>query len=246
MIYLKYKRLFRLFLGIYNFIIPIRQLIVTSKFLIRLLFNVKVPHDVSVDFDMTGILLRYSTSKEIKNKCKIFEMGVGTGSIISIFNAKRFGSSAFGSDISERRVNQSRYVAEMNNIKCDYIVSDLFTKIKQKFDYIIFNPPFVPSNIVNKLNLSNYNKGNRAKIYVPSESGLGEDGGVDGMNIINRFLVEAPNYLSPNGRVMLGVQGIYISREMITNALEFVPLKISFVYKLPFLTSAVYVLIKDN
>ena len=152
MIYLKYKSLF---LGIYKLFLPVRQSIVTSKFLIRLLFNVKVPNDVSVDFDMTGILLRYSTRKEIKNKCKIFEMGVGTGSIISIFNAKRFGNMAFGADISERRVNQSRYVAEMNNIKCDYIVSDLFTNIKQKFDYIIFNPPFVPSNVVENLTYQN-------------------------------------------------------------------------------------------
>ena len=47
----------------------------------------------------------------------------------------------------------------MNNIKCNYIVSDLLTNIKQKSDYIIFNPPFVPSNVVDKLNLSNYSKG---------------------------------------------------------------------------------------
>ena len=66
------------------------------------------------------------------------------------------------------------------------------------------------------------------------------------MNIINRFLVEVPNYLSSNGRVILGVQGIYITREMMNNALKFIPLKILFVYKLPFFTSAVYVLIKDN
>ena len=96
MIYLKYKRLF---LVIYKFIYSLRQSIITSKLLIRLLFNVKVPSDESVDFDMTGILLRYSTSREIKNKCRIFEMGVGTRSIISIFNAKRFGSVALGSDV---------------------------------------------------------------------------------------------------------------------------------------------------
>ena len=53
-------------------------------------------------------------------------MGVGTGSIISIYNAKRFRTEAFGADISDRRVQQSSYVAEMNNIQSHYITRFIY------------------------------------------------------------------------------------------------------------------------
>ena len=248
MVILKWKKLF---LKIYKFLLPFRQKIATSKQLIKFLFNVKVPSNVSVDFDMTSILLRYATGQEIRRKCKIFEMGVGTGSIISIYNAKRFQNKAFGADISDRRVKQSRYVAEMNDIQFDYITSDLFTNINDKFDYVIFNPPFVPTQILKELDFQNvyyskFVKGNRSNVYVPSEAGIGEDGGQDGMKIIDRFLKEVPFYLNKTGKVMLGVQEIYITRKMICNCLKDIPLKIHLTYKLPFLTSAVYVLVKDN
>ena len=79
---------------------PLRNRVASSRFLIRLLFNVKIPSETSVDFDMTTLVIMYAINKEIKSKCRVFEMGVGTGALISISNAKRFNSVAFGADIS--------------------------------------------------------------------------------------------------------------------------------------------------
>jgi HemK-related putative methylase len=223
-----------MFFKIYKLLMPLRNRVASSRFLIRLLFNVKIPSETSVDFDMTTLVIMYVINKEVKNKCRVFEMGVGTGALISISNAKRFNSVAFGADISKRRVLQSQYIARLNNVQEEFIVSDLFFNVTEEYDYIIFNPPYVPSSVGEFLELDRFNKSN--------DDGLAWDGGTDGMDVINSFLGNAPKYLNANGKILLGVQGLYITRKKIDDCLKEKSLKVKFVYKLPLLTSEVYVL----
>ena len=223
-----------MFFKIYKLLIPLRNRVASSRFLIRLLFNVKIPSEASVDFDMTTLVIKYAINKEIKSKCRVFEMGVGTGALISISNAKRFNSVAFGADISERRVVQSKYISRINNVKEEFLVSDLFFNVTELYDYIIFNPPYVPSSIGENLELYRSNKS--------YDDGLAWDGGEDGMDVINCFLGNASNYLNVNGRILLGVQGLYITRKLIDDCLKEKSLKIKFTYKLPLFTSVIYVL----
>lgn len=65
------------------------------------------------------------------------------------------------------------------------ILSDLFSKIPKnsKFDLIIFNPPYLPDDKFDKK---------------PDTSG-----GVNGSEIINKFLKQAKKYLSKNGRIFI-------------------------------------------
>ena len=109
----------RMFFKIYKLLMPLRNRVASSRFLIRLLFNVKIPSETSVDFDMTTLVIMYVINKEIKSKCRVFEMGVGIGALISISNAKRFNSVAFGADISERRVLQYSY-HQADALQCPY------------------------------------------------------------------------------------------------------------------------------
>ena len=223
-----------MFFKIYKLLIPFRNKVVSSSLLIRLLFNVKIPSEAIVDFDMTTLVIKYAINKEINSKCRVFEMGIGTGALISIFNSKRLNSVSFGADISEKRVAQSKYISQINNIKEEFLVSDLFSNVTESYDYIIFNPPYVPSSIGMSLELNSSNKS-----YIDD---IAWDGGENGMEVINSFLSDASNYLNTNGRILLGVQGIYISQKKIDDCLSDKPLKIKFIYKLRFLTSVVYVL----
>ena len=222
------------FFKIYKLFMPFRNRVASSRLLIRLLFSVKVPSEISVDFDMTTLVIKYAINKEIKSKCRVFEMGVGTGALISISNAKRFNSVAFGADISERRVLQSQYISRLNNVQEEFVVSDLFCNVTEEYDYIIFNPPYVPSSVGEFLELDRFNES--------YDDGLAWHGGVDGMDVINSFLANATKHLNPNGRILLGVQGLYITRKGIDDCLKEKPLKIKFIYKLPLLTSVVYLL----
>ena len=50
--------------------------------------NLTIQYDV--DFDMTTIVLKHALNQYIKLPSKVFEMGIGTGSLLSIFLAKKF------------------------------------------------------------------------------------------------------------------------------------------------------------
>ena len=83
--------------------------------MIKLIFGLNIQKDIEVG-DMTTILLRYCITKELNHLIK-FEMGIGTGGLLSNFIAKKFKNKAYGVDISETRVKQSELVARLNNIK---------------------------------------------------------------------------------------------------------------------------------
>lgn len=63
------------------------------------------------------------------------------------------------------------------------ILSDLFSKIKGKFDLIVFNPPYLPEN--------------------KYDSGIDTTGGKKGGEIINKFLSHAKKHIKEGGKILL-------------------------------------------
>jgi release factor glutamine methyltransferase len=63
------------------------------------------------------------------------------------------------------------------------IYSDLFSNIKGKFDFIVFNPPYLPEHEHDKI--------------------LDTTGGKEGDETILRFLVQADKHLKKDGKIML-------------------------------------------
>ena len=220
------------FFKFYKYLMPIRDKFVRSRFLIKLFFNVNIPRKCNVDFDMTTVVLKYAINKVIKSPSKVFEMGVGTGSLLSIMISKKYNTKAYGADISSRRVEQSKQISCLNNVETNYVVSNLFEKVKGKFEYIIFNPPYVPSKIGKKLNLGNS--------FEKSEEKLAWDGGEDGTAIIKRFFNEVKEYMKKSSLILVGVQGIYISPQTMKEIISINNLSLVKIFKLPILTSVVY------
>ena len=72
------------------------------------------------------------------------------------------------------------------------IQTNLFEKIpKQKFNLIIFNPPYLPEDK-----------------REPEDSKLATTGGKEGYEIIIRFLEQAKNYLSDKGTILLIISSL--------------------------------------
>lgn len=117
-------------------------------------------------------------------KCgeNVLEIGTGTG-IISIYCAAN-GSNCTATDINERSLECARSNAELNGVKIEFVHSNLFQNIVGKYDTIIFNPP-----------------------YLPTEDNIEEseqwDGGPDGFMVIRPFLNTARKFLKKNGEVYL-------------------------------------------
>lgn len=112
---------------------------------------------------------------------KFLEIGAGSG--INLEVAKKLGvknKNIFSSDINLKSVNHC------NLLGFNCIQSDLFEKIKGKFDLIIFNPPYLPEDS-----------------REPIDSKLATTGGKKGNEIILRFLQQAKNHLEKNGKIFL-------------------------------------------
>lgn len=119
----------------------------------------------------------------------VLDMGTGCG-ILGIVAAKR-ASMVLAVDINPNAVFCARKNAKSNRVadRMFFLVSDLFSSIKVdvKFNLITFNAPYLPSE--------------------PWESEAWVDrawaGGIDGREVIDRFICSVPKYLEKNGRVLL-------------------------------------------
>jgi len=116
---------------------------------------------------------------EVKGNEKILDMGTGCG-IIAVHLAKK-GCKVVAVDINEKAVENAKKNAKANGLKIDFRKSDLFEAINEKFDLIVFNPPYLPT------------KG----------EDLAWDGGRDGIEIIKKFLEDAKNYLERDGMIYI-------------------------------------------
>jgi release factor glutamine methyltransferase len=120
-----------------------------------------------------------------KNKT-ILEMGCGSG-IISIILSK-FAKEINCVDINQDAIELTKQNVKNNNIKNIKIkYSNLFSNIKNKYDIIIFNTPYLPQN---------------NEETIESALNYAWDGGLSGRDIIDKFLKDAPNYLTTNGEII--------------------------------------------
>jgi len=81
------------------------------------------------------------------------------------------------------------------------IQSDLFQNIKEKFDLIIFNPPYLPEErdyAGIKLTQKDFNYANDISLV----------GGKKGHETIEEFLKQAKNFLNPNGKILLSFSSL--------------------------------------
>lgn len=111
---------------------------------------------------------------------KFLEIGAGSG--INLQTAKNSGiKNIFSSDINSEAVEHCKKLG----FNC--IQSDLFQDIpKQKFNLIIFNPPYLPEDS-----------------QEPKDSQTATTGGKKGNEIILKFLKQAKNYLEKIGKIFL-------------------------------------------
>ncbi|MBI5803108.1 methyltransferase [Candidatus Pacearchaeota archaeon] len=114
-------------------------------------------------------------------KLKILEIGSGSGILLEML--KKLGVSKdniFSCDLNPLAVEHCKKLG----FNC--IESNLFENIKEKFDLIIFNPPYLPRDI-----------------REPLSSQLSTTGGKKGNETINRFLKQSKEYLNKDGKIFL-------------------------------------------
>jgi release factor glutamine methyltransferase len=128
---------------------------------------------------LSEILKKQIPKLLVKNPNLTF-LEIGTGSGIQLETAHSSGiktENIFSSDINKASVQHC------NLLGYSCIYSDLFENIKDKFDLIVFNPPYLPEH--------EYDKEKDTS------------GGKDGDETIIRFLQQAKEHLNTNGKIFL-------------------------------------------
>jgi release factor glutamine methyltransferase len=119
---------------------------------------------------------------EVREGERILEVGCGSG-ILSIHCALA-GGKVTAVDINPRAVECTLKNASRNAARLEARRSDLLSDVKGDFDLILFNPPYLP-------------------VKEKDDLGRAWSGGTGGMEVVERFLEQAPLQLAPGGRILL-------------------------------------------
>ena len=98
-------------------------------------------------------------------------------------------------DISAEALELAKENAAANEADVLFIQSDMFSRIRGRFDIIISNPPYIPTATVNTLQ-------REVKEHEPR---LALDGGADGLDFYRRIAAEAGKYLTRGGMLIMEV-----------------------------------------
>ena len=98
-------------------------------------------------------------------------------------------------DISADALALAKENAEANDAEILFIQSDLFSRIRGRFDIIVSNPPYIPSADIEGLQ-------KEVKDYEPR---LALDGGADGLDIYRKIAQECGKYLNRGGMIIFEV-----------------------------------------
>ena len=134
--------------------------------------------------------------KIIKNN-KIYnmlEIGCGTG-IVSISVDLETKIDVTAVDISKRAIENSIINKEKLGSGIKIMKSDLFSNIKESFDLIYSNPPYIKSDEIEKLQVE----------VRKHEPRLALDGGEDGLHFYRKIIEKAPEYLNNRGYLVFEI-----------------------------------------
>jgi len=167
--------------------------------------NVLIPKpdtELLVEQALLSVDKAFATAPEKKADYKIADVCTGSGCIAisvlkTLFQKYRASIKVAASDISKAALvvaekNADTLLSQEERQNISFYQGDLFQAFSssenQKFDMILSNPPYVPTNLTEEL-LSDGR----------SEPRLALDGESDGLGIIRRLVVEAKNHLKKGG-----------------------------------------------
>ncbi|MDO5849952.1 MAG: class I SAM-dependent methyltransferase [Methanobacteriaceae archaeon] len=148
-------------------------------------FEIETDELVYIPSDDTFLL---AENLEITEGQSVLEIGTGSG-LVSMY-ASLLTDNVTATDINYNALELAEKNFKLNNITTIRLeFGDLFEPIKnEKFDVILFNTPYLPTDSEDVIN---------------NDLNYAFDGGLDGRNVIERFLNEAPNHLNDNGTIQM-------------------------------------------
>ena len=150
------------------------------------------PH-VLIPRQDTEILVE-EAQKRIHAGMDALDLCTGSGCII-VSLSKYAPIHAAASDISAQALKTAKENAKRHGVTVDFIESDLFEGITSRYDIIVSNPPYIPTEEI--------------KTLMPEvrefEPFLALDGKDDGLFFYRKIIREANSHLKPDGFLLLEI-----------------------------------------
>lgn len=131
-----------------------------------------------------SFLILRAAREEIKPEDRVLEIGIGSGYVSSRLPPCRM---VIGTDINPHAVR----IAGETGLRV--IRTDLSAGLRGIFDLILFNPPYLPTMAVDRID---------------DWLEYALDGGETGREVISRFLVAVGDSLAPGGRILLLISSL--------------------------------------
>ncbi|MCX8193829.1 MAG: methyltransferase [Candidatus Pacearchaeota archaeon] len=119
-----------------------------------------------------SFLLLQQIKSNVKPWHKVLDIGTGSGILAQ--EVSKYTKQVIASDINKE------IPENLGSIK--FIHSNLFSNINERFDLILFNPPYLPSKKIKDTEI---------------------EGGKNGTEVIEKFLKQAKKHLNKNGKILL-------------------------------------------
>lgn len=126
---------------------------------------------------------------KVKEKEVVLDVGTGCG-ILAVLAAKK-AKKVVATDINPYAIKCAEKNAKMNCVedRIEFRLGDLFQPIRphETFSLILFNAPYLPSELYEER----------------SWIGRAWAGGPGGREVIDRFIINAPEFLTADGKILL-------------------------------------------
>ena len=163
--------------------------------------NFYVNNDVLIPRSDTEILVEevikhIKNIKNVENNIKILDMCTGSG-IIAIILAKYCENvNITAVDKSEEALNVAIKNAKIHNVyeKINFMKSDMFENLKNKYKIIVSNPPYIEREVINTLSKD-----------VQNEPKMALDGGIDGLEFYKIIEKNTEKFLEKGGEIFLEI-----------------------------------------
>ena len=157
-------------------------------------YTIKVDERVLIPRPETELLAEMAIKTAAQGD-KVLDMCTGSGCIaIAVAKeAKEKQIAVTAADISEEALSLARENALSCGADIKFIQSDLFSKVKGKFNIIVCNPPYVRSGDIPSLQAE-------VREHEPLSA---LDGGEDGLDFYRRLAQEAPKHLVRGGTLLM-------------------------------------------
>ena len=155
---------------------------------------IKVNPSVLIPRQDTETLVE-ETLKVLKPEDYVLDMCTGSGCILISLLKLGENVRGMGVDISRQAVNTAMDNARNNGVVAEWECSNLFAKVTERFNVIVSNPPYIPSDVIPELMPE-------VRDFEPMEA---LDGTEDGLYFYKQIIGSARGYLLEHGYLIFEI-----------------------------------------